>query len=132
MYERIFKSVTSHALGPLPTLKLSHLLGPPTPSSVTYFMDDPEFCVLGRGDNVVPLLTSKTTQRCVFSVLEPTTWNSLPAAFLHFRLLYTGTMHQAPFKSIMITTLYRWSLVENLSEYRYLGMSYISRPTPNK
>src|SRR6218665_2546719 len=34
-------SVTSHALYPLPCHKLSHLLGPPPPSSVTYFMDGP-------------------------------------------------------------------------------------------
>ena len=32
-------SVTSRALDPLPCHKLSHLLGPPPPSSVTYFMD---------------------------------------------------------------------------------------------
>src|SRR6218665_1153757 len=38
MYERIFKSVTSHALGPRRLChKLSHLLGPlASPSSVTY------------------------------------------------------------------------------------------------
>src|SRR6218665_1770245 len=36
-----FKSVTSHALGPLPCHKLSHLLGPLPPSSVTSFMDGP-------------------------------------------------------------------------------------------
>ena|SRR6218665_1221493 len=41
MYEIFFKSVTSHALGPLPCHKLSHLLGYPPPSSVTYFMDGP-------------------------------------------------------------------------------------------
>ena len=37
-------SVTSHALYPPPTPchKLSHLLGPPPPSSVTYFMDGPK------------------------------------------------------------------------------------------
>src|SRR6218665_2989114 len=42
MYDKNLKSVTSHALGP-PSLchKLSHLLGPPPPSSVTYFMDGP-------------------------------------------------------------------------------------------
>src|SRR6218665_2302205 len=34
-------SVTSHALYPLPCHKLSHLLGPPFSSSVTYFMDGP-------------------------------------------------------------------------------------------
>src|SRR6218665_576493 len=35
-------SVTSHALSPSPCHKLSHLLGPPSPSSVTYFMDGPQ------------------------------------------------------------------------------------------
>src|SRR6218665_1010481 len=34
-------SVMLHALDPLPCHKLSHLLGPPPPSSVTYFMDGP-------------------------------------------------------------------------------------------
>ena len=34
--------VTSHALDPLPCHKLSHLLGPLPPSSVTYFMDGPK------------------------------------------------------------------------------------------
>ena len=35
-------SVTSHAIDPpTPCQKLSHLLGPPLPSSVTYFMDGP-------------------------------------------------------------------------------------------
>ena len=38
-----FISVTSHALDPLPCHKLSHLLGPPPLSSVTYFMDGPLF-----------------------------------------------------------------------------------------
>ena len=38
---KICISVTSHALDPLPCHKLSHLLGPPPPSSVTYFMDSP-------------------------------------------------------------------------------------------
>ena len=44
------KSVTSHALGPLPCHKLSHLLGPPHPSSVMYFMDDLIFILC---DNIV-------------------------------------------------------------------------------
>ena len=38
---KICISVTSNALYPLPCHKLSHLLGPPPPSSVTYFMDGP-------------------------------------------------------------------------------------------
>src|SRR6218665_1561376 len=39
---KICISVTSHALDlPSPCHKLSHLLGPPPPSSVTYFMDGP-------------------------------------------------------------------------------------------
>jgi len=41
MYDKKFISVTSHALDPSPRHKLSHLLGPPQPSSVTYFMDGP-------------------------------------------------------------------------------------------
>jgi len=41
-YDKKIISVTSHALEPPPPChKLSHFLGPPTPSSVTYFMDDP-------------------------------------------------------------------------------------------
>ena len=38
-------------LTPLPCHKLSHLLGPPPPSSVTYFMDGP-LLMLG-GDALV-------------------------------------------------------------------------------
>src|SRR6218665_980186 len=41
MYDKNCLSVTSHALDPLSCHKLSHLLGPPPPSSVTYFMDGP-------------------------------------------------------------------------------------------
>ena len=42
MYDKKFLSVTSHAFYlPLPLHKPSHLLGPPPPSSVTYFMDGP-------------------------------------------------------------------------------------------
>src|SRR6218665_565394 len=42
MYDKKFISVTSHALDlPLLCHKLSHLLGLPPPSSVTYFMDGP-------------------------------------------------------------------------------------------
>ena len=37
---KIFISVT--ALDPSPCHKLPHLLGPPSPSSVTYFMDGPK------------------------------------------------------------------------------------------
>jgi len=33
--KKFLESVMSHALGPLPCHKLSHLLGPPPPSSVT-------------------------------------------------------------------------------------------------
>ena len=41
-YDKTFISVTSHALDlPSPCHKLSHFLGPPPPSSVTYFMDGP-------------------------------------------------------------------------------------------
>src|SRR6218665_2566627 len=36
---KICISVRSHALTPPPCHKLSHLLGPPPPSGVTYFMD---------------------------------------------------------------------------------------------
>src|SRR6218665_984299 len=41
MYDKKFINVTSYALYPFPCHKLSHLLGPPAPSSVTYFMDGP-------------------------------------------------------------------------------------------
>jgi len=42
MYDKKIISVTSHALYPPPPChKLSHLLGPPPLSSVTYFMDGP-------------------------------------------------------------------------------------------
>ena len=41
---KICISVTSHALDPSLCHKLSHLLGPLTPSSVTYFMDGPLGC----------------------------------------------------------------------------------------
>ena len=46
MYDKKIISVTSHALyPPSPCHKLSHLLGPPPPSSVTYFMDGPQVYV---------------------------------------------------------------------------------------
>src|SRR6218665_3485537 len=38
---KICISVTSHALDPSPCQKLSHLLGPPPPSSVMSFIDGP-------------------------------------------------------------------------------------------
>src|SRR6218665_3034423 len=42
MYDKKIISATSHALySPPPCHKLSQLLGPPPPSSVTYFMDGP-------------------------------------------------------------------------------------------
>jgi len=41
MYDKKIISVTSHALDPFPCHKLSHLVGPPSLSSVTYFMDAP-------------------------------------------------------------------------------------------
>src|SRR6218665_1899286 len=41
MYDKKFISVTSHALYPSLCHKLSHLLGPPPPSSVTFVMDGP-------------------------------------------------------------------------------------------
>ena len=40
MNDKKFKSVMSHALGPL-CHKLSRFLGPPSPSSMTYFMGGP-------------------------------------------------------------------------------------------
>ena len=42
MYDKFFISVTSQALDPSLCHKLLHLLGPPLPLSVTYFMDGPK------------------------------------------------------------------------------------------
>jgi len=41
MYDKKIISVTSRALDPPPPVINSHLLGPPHPSSVMYFMDGP-------------------------------------------------------------------------------------------
>ena len=41
MYDTNFYKCDVTALDPLPCHKLSHLLGPSTTSSVTYFMDGP-------------------------------------------------------------------------------------------
>jgi len=40
MYENLFKSMMSHAIGPLPPVTNCHT-SDPSPSSVTYFMDGP-------------------------------------------------------------------------------------------
>jgi len=41
MYEIFFKSVTSYAFGPLPSVTNCHTFSDPSPLSVTYFMDSP-------------------------------------------------------------------------------------------
>src|SRR6218665_203685 len=41
MYEKNLKSVTSHALGPPPSVINCHTFSDPLPSSVTYFEDGP-------------------------------------------------------------------------------------------
>src|SRR6218665_422877 len=42
MYELFLKCDITCSWTPSPCCKLSHLLGPPSPSSVTYFMDGPQ------------------------------------------------------------------------------------------